>query len=96
MAGALSVADQHRANIDDVAFCSTQFGHHAGPRAGHFHQSFVGLHLRKCLVFGNLISRRDFPFDEFGFVNTFTKVRQDEMGFVGGLFDLGHKKAFRQ
>jgi hypothetical protein len=47
-------------------------------------------------VFGDAIARRNPPFDEFGFVNTFTKVWQDEMRFVCGLFDLGNRELFRQ
>ena len=93
--GALPVAHQHRAHIDDVAFRTTQFGDHTRPRAGDFHQRFVRFHLRKGLVFGNLIAHRDSPLDEFGFVHTFTEIGKDEMGFVGGLFDLGHKEVFR-
>ena len=92
---ALSVAHQHGAHIDDVTFRTTQFGDHTRPRAGDFHQRFVRFHLRKGLVFGNLIAHRDPPLDEFGFVHTLSEIGKDEMGFVGGLFDLGHKEAFR-
>ena len=57
------------------------------PRAGYLHERLVGLHLGKCLMFGDIVTWFDLPGDQFSFGDSFPQVGKKELGFVSWLLD---------
>ena len=81
------ITDKDASHRNDLALFAVQFLDHAGPRARHFHERFVGFHLRERLMLFDAVTCLDLPGDDLSFVNTFAKVRQDEVRFIDGLLD---------
>ena len=75
----VAVSNQDRTDLDHVSGGTAEFADRAGPRTRDFDQSLVGLHLGQGLVFLDLISDGHPPFDEFGFIQPFSKVGKNEV-----------------
>ena len=84
------VANQHAADIDDVAGVAAEFADDTGPGRWHFHNGLVGLHLGDGLVLLHGITDIHAPLDEFGLMHAFTEVGKDEVALVVGLLHASH------